>query len=90
MMLAAAARIFIIVAVALATSGCSSINTSLAAAMGDYTPEWAGGLPPGAPPRPGTPAYEEYLKKLEGKSGQPSPKPAQPAQPPAAQPSALY
>jgi hypothetical protein len=85
MMLAATARIFIIVAMAFATGGCSSINTSLASAMGDYVPEWAGGLPPGAPPRPGTPGYDEYLKKLEGTSGKPAPQLAQPAQP-----SALY
>ena len=46
-------------------SGCSSINEKLAASMGDYVPQWAGGLPADAPPRPGTAKYDEYMKERE-------------------------
>jgi hypothetical protein len=28
-------------------------------------PEWAGGLPKGVPPRPGTPEYEVYRKGVD-------------------------
>jgi hypothetical protein len=33
----------------------------------DKIPEWAGGLPKGVPPRPGTPEYEAHKKRLEGR-----------------------
>jgi hypothetical protein len=46
-------------------SGCASINEKASAAMGDYIPQWAGGLPPDAPPRPGTPQYDAYMKERE-------------------------
>ena len=46
-------------------SGCASINQKASAAMGDYIPQWAGGLPPDAPPRPGTPEYDAYMKERE-------------------------
>ncbi len=48
-------------------SGCSSINEKVGAAMGDYIPQWAGGLPADAPPRPGTAKYDEYMKERERK-----------------------
>jgi hypothetical protein len=51
----------------LALSGCGTINEKLSAGMGDYIPQWAGGLPPDAPPRPGTPKYDEYMKERERK-----------------------
>jgi hypothetical protein len=50
---------------ACALSGCASINEKVSAGMGDYIPMWAGGLPPDAPPRPGTPQYDEYMKERE-------------------------
>ena len=31
----------------------------------DIIPEWAGGLPKGVPPRPGTPEYEAYRKGID-------------------------
>jgi hypothetical protein len=37
-----------------ALGGCGSINEKLAAGLGDFVPQWAGGLPADAPPRPGT------------------------------------
>jgi hypothetical protein len=33
--------------------------------MGDYVPQWAGGLPADAPPRPGTAKYDEWMKERE-------------------------
>jgi hypothetical protein len=58
----------IIVAVALpacALGGCGSINERLAAGITDTLPQWAGGLPPDAPPRPGTAKYEEFMRERE-------------------------
>jgi hypothetical protein len=46
-------------------AGCSSVNEKLSAGMGDVIPQWAGGLPADAPPRPGTAKYEEYMKERE-------------------------
>lgn len=46
-------------------AGCGTINRNLADSMADYVPEWAGGLPPDAPPRPGTPQYDAWKKKRE-------------------------
>jgi hypothetical protein len=53
-------------------SGCGTINEKLAAGMGDYIPQWAGGLPPDAPPRPGTAKYEEFMKERERKRLEPA------------------
>jgi hypothetical protein len=56
-------------------AACNSIG----ATVSDVLPEWAGGLPKDAPPRPGTPEYEEFRRRLE----QPPAK-ADPAEPSAA------
>jgi len=45
--------------------GCGSISSFLAGSMGDLIPSWAGGLPADAPPRPGTPKYDEWVKQHE-------------------------
>ena len=50
---------------AFALGGCSSINEKLANGLGDYIPQWAGGLPPDAPPRPGSAKYDEFMKERE-------------------------
>jgi hypothetical protein len=45
--------------------------TALASCTGtvfDYMPEWAGGLPKDAPPRPGTPEYDAFRRKLEAEA----------------------
>jgi len=63
-------------AVALATcalSGCGTINEKLAAGMGDYVPQWLGGLPADAPPRPGTAKYDEWMKERERQRLEPAP-----------------
>jgi hypothetical protein len=52
--------------------GCGTINEKLAAGMGDYIPQWAGGLPADAPPRRGTPQYDEYMKERERKRLEPA------------------
>jgi hypothetical protein len=48
-----------------ALGGCASINEKLSAGMADAIPVWAGGLPAGAPPRPGTAEYDEYMKERQ-------------------------
>jgi spermidine/putrescine-binding protein len=67
---------FLLLALALAAgalSACGTINEKLADGMGDYIPQWLGGLPPDAPPRPGTAKYDEFMKERELKRLQPAP-----------------
>lgn len=47
--------------------GCGTVNEKMSAAMGDYIPQWAGGLPADAPPRPGTAKYEDWMRERERK-----------------------
>ncbi|MET4092748.1 hypothetical protein [Bradyrhizobium sp. S3.5.5] len=56
-----------LVALAAGLSGCGTVNEKLTAGMGDYVPQWAGGLPADVPPRPGTPQYDAYMKERERK-----------------------
>jgi uncharacterized short protein YbdD (DUF466 family) len=63
-------RLLTLIGLALAAcglSGCGTINANLAAGVSDYLPQWAGGLPPDAPPRPGSAKYEEFMKEREKK-----------------------
>jgi hypothetical protein len=53
--------------------GCGTINEKLANGAGDYVPQWLGGLPADAPPRPGSPKYDEYMKEQERKRLEPAP-----------------
>lgn len=46
-------------------TGCGSVSSFLAGGMADMIPAWAGGLPADAPPRPGTAAYDAYIKQRE-------------------------
>lgn len=62
-----------------ALASCSTINEKLSAGMGDYIPQWAGGLPADAPPRPGTAKYEEYMKERERRRLMPAAEREQPA-----------
>jgi hypothetical protein len=65
----------IVLAVTLAAGalgGCGTINEKLADGLGDYIPQWAGGLPADAPPRPGTAKYDEYMKERERKRLEPA------------------
>jgi hypothetical protein len=54
-------------------SACGAINEKLAAGLGDVIPQWAGGLPADAPPRPGTAKYDEFMKERERKRLEPAP-----------------
>src|ERR1700730_12446731 len=40
----------------------SVLSSCTSAGVGDYVPNWAGGLPKNAPPRPGTLEYDAYIK----------------------------
>jgi hypothetical protein len=53
--------------------GCGTINEKLANGAGDYVPQWLGGLPADAPPRPGTAEYDAYMKEQERKRLEPAP-----------------
>lgn len=57
--------------VASGLSGCGTINAQLAG-LSDYVPNWAGGLPADAPPRPGSAKYDEYMKERERKRLEPA------------------
>ena len=66
--------IFLVVAVlACALSACGTINEKLAAGLSDSIPQWAGGLPTDAPPRPGTAKYDEFMRERERKRLEPAP-----------------
>jgi hypothetical protein len=54
-------------------SACGTINAKLADGLGDYIPQWLGGLPADAPPRPGTAKYDEFMQERERKRLQPAP-----------------
>jgi hypothetical protein len=58
-------------------------SCSTGAFIGDNLPEWAGGLPKGTPPRPGSPEYEAYLREVHG-GDRPTTAPPSEAQPYAA------
>src|SRR3954462_1876640 len=59
--------LLILLALSAGLSGCGTVNEKLSAGMGDYVPQWAGGLPADAPPRPGTPQYDASMKERERK-----------------------
>ena len=69
-------QLAIALAAALLTCGlgaCGTINDKLADGMGDYVPQWLGGLPADAPPRPGTAKYEAFMREREQKRLEPAP-----------------
>jgi hypothetical protein len=37
----------------------------------DHWPHWAGGLPAGTPPRPGTPGYDDYVAHRQAETEPP-------------------
>ena len=57
--------LLLLIGLAAGLSGCGTVNEKLSAGMGDYVPQWAGGLPADAPPRPGTAKYDEWMKERE-------------------------
>jgi hypothetical protein len=54
----------------LALGSCGPVSGFTA----DHWPHWAGGLPSGIPPRPGTPGYDDYVAHRQADS-----EPAKPA-----------
>jgi hypothetical protein len=52
---------FVALVAASSLTGCASTGPN----MGDLIPQWAGGLPADAPPRPGTPQYDAFMKERE-------------------------
>jgi hypothetical protein len=68
-------RLAVLSALALLTLSliaCSTLNEKLADGIGDYVPQWAGGLPADAPPRPGTAKYDEFMRERERKRLEPA------------------
>jgi len=59
------AILFAVALLAGGVAGCGTINEKLTAGMGDYIPQWAGGLPADAPPRPGTAKYDAFTAERE-------------------------
>ncbi|MCP3370962.1 hypothetical protein [Bradyrhizobium cajani] len=57
--------LLVLIALATGLSGCGTVNEKLSAGMGDYVPQWAGGLPADAPPRPGTREYDAWMKERQ-------------------------
>lgn len=55
-----------------ALGGCGTINEKIASGAGDYIPQWAGGLPANAPPRPGTPEYDAWMRENERRRAMPA------------------
>ena len=60
---------------AVALASCTAGGT-----IADMVPHALGGLPKNAPPRPGTPEYEEYRKRIEGQA-EPKPEAERPNAP---------
>jgi hypothetical protein len=52
--------------------GCGTINEKLADGLADYMPQWLGGLPADALPRPGTARYDEFMRERERKRLEPA------------------
>ena len=61
--------------------GCGSINNYLAGSASDYIPQWLGGMPADAPPRPGTAKYDEFMREREQKRLEPAPPKEEASQP---------
>ena len=68
-------QLVVLLAAALPACGlasCGTINEKLAAGLSDVIPQWAGGLPADAPPRPGTAKYDEFMRERERKRLEPA------------------
>jgi hypothetical protein len=68
------ARLIAVALMACGVAACGTINEKLAAGLTDAIPQWAGGLPADAPPRPGTAKYDEFMRERERKRLEPAPK----------------
>ena len=84
------ATILVLALAGFALGGCASVNEKLAAGVSDTLPQWAGGLPADAPPRPGTPQYDAYMKEREAKRLQPAPTKDEATKTPSSSSAAVY
>jgi hypothetical protein len=73
------ATLLAVALLACSLGACGTINEKLADGLGEYVPQWAGGLPADAPPRPGTAKYEAFMKERERKRLEPAAPAEQPA-----------
>jgi hypothetical protein len=53
-------------------AACGTINEKLSTGLTDAIPQWAGGLPADAPPRPGSAKYDEFMRERERKRLEPA------------------
>ena len=73
-------RLSVLLLALISLAGCGS-NRDMAASMSarfvDAIPHWMGGMPPDAPPRPGTPEYDAWMAEREKEAARPKngPKP---------------
>src|ERR1700742_1576169 len=75
-------KLFAVALFAGGLAGCGTVNEKMSAGMGDLIPQWAGGLPADAPPRPGTAKYDAFMAERERLRLMPaSERPQQPAKP---------
>ena len=58
-------RVVALLMACVALASCSRTMESVSEKVIDWTPAWMGGLPKDAPPRPGTPEYDEFRRKQE-------------------------
>jgi hypothetical protein len=58
-------RLFALLVALVPLASCSSMAEKII----DSTPAWMGGLPKDAPPRHGTPEYDEFQRKREAEWG---------------------
>src|SRR6266496_6103709 len=58
-------RVVALLMACVALASCSTTMESISEKVIDSTPAWMGGLPKDAPPRPGTPEYDEFRRKQE-------------------------
>jgi hypothetical protein len=65
-------RLVLLPLIATAMASCLSGCASTGPNMGDLIPQWAGGLPADAPPRPGTPQYDAFMKERERRRQMPA------------------
>ncbi len=65
-------RLILGLAICACAAGCGTINEKLTVGMADYMPQWAGGLPADAPPRPGSPKYDAWQREMERRRQMPA------------------
>ena len=57
-----------LIALIIASTFLVSCSKTSGGVVGDYAPEWLGGMPKGVPPRPGTPEYDAFKKAQQAEA----------------------